>query len=271
MNTTPNLFARSGLLLLAVFWLLPFIWMVTAALQTSYPQLAALLPRRMPDLGKFSEALSYVSWLTLYANTAIFTLGTLAGQLCTITLAGFAFAYFRFPGKHVLFYAFLVQLLIIPAVMIIPNMVTLRKLGLLDTLFGLMLPYFASAFGTFLMRQAFRSIPKEFIEAAIMDGANWFQILRHVLIPMVKPTLLAFSVVSITAHWNEYIWPLMVINSPDNHVLTVGFASFAKGAEAGADWGLIAAGTVMIAAPLIIMFLLFQRQFIQSFGFGELK
>ncbi|SES70718.1 carbohydrate ABC transporter permease [Thorsellia anophelis] len=257
--------------IVALIWVIPFLWMLSASLQLSHPYLAVLIPNQFPNLDKFVDALSYASWGNLYLNTIIFTLGTLAGQLVTITLAGFVFAYFKFPGKNLIFYAFLVQLLIIPTVLIVPNMSTLQSVGLLDTLFGIMLPYFASAFGTFLMRQAFRSIPKEYIEAALMDGASLMQILRIILVPMVKPSLTAFSIVSISAHWNEYLWPLMVINSPSNQVLTVGFASFSKSAEAGADWGLVAAGALMIAAPLIIIFLLFQKTFIQSFGFSELK
>ena len=271
MNSkSPRLF-RLGLGLLAMAWMLPFVWMLTAALQTSFPRMAVLIPTNLPDLGKFSEALSFAQWGQLYANTLVFTGGTLAAQLVTITLAGYAFAYLEFPLKKTLFMLFLVQLLIIPAVLIVPNMVTLRRLGLLDTLTGLMLPYCASAFGTFLMRQAFRGIPREYVEAAVMDGASWPQVLWHVLLPMVRPSLVAFGIVSVTAHWNEYIWPLMVINSPENHVLTVGFATFAKGAEAGADWGLIAAGAILICAPVMALYLLFQKQFISSFGFGELK
>ncbi len=262
---------RYGLYLLAVLWMLPFVWMIGASLLTSYPRLAVLLPSRWPELSKFVEALHFADWGALYANTIVFTGGTLVMQLITITLAGYAFAYLDFPLKKTIFMAFLTQLLIIPAVLIVPNMVTLGRLGLLDTLTGMMLPYCASAFGTFMMRQAFKSIPKAFIEAAVMDGASWRQVLMYVLIPMVKPSLLAFSIVSLTAHWNEYIWPLMVINTPEKHVLTIGFASFAKGAEAGADWGLVAAGAILMCTPLLVLFLLFQKRFISSFGFGELK
>ncbi len=259
------------MLCLGILWFLPIIWMLTAALQTSLPQLAVLIPNRWPELTKFLDALAFADWPTLYANTIIFTMGTLVVQLVTITLAGYAFAYIDFPGKKWVFTLFLVQLLIVPTVLIVPNMITLRQLGLLDSLVGLMMPYFASAFGTFLMRQAFKSIPKEYMEAATMDGATWFQTLRFILIPMVRPSLIAFSIVSITAHWNEFLWPLMVLNSLDNQVLTVGFASFAKGAEAGADWGLVAAGALLICAPILALYLVFQKTFINSFSFGDLK
>jgi sn-glycerol 3-phosphate transport system permease protein len=256
---------------LALFWIGPLIWMLTASLHVSFPHLAALIPSRLPELGKFREALSYAAWGSLYLNTLLFAGGTLIVQLATVVLAGYAFAYHDFFCKKALFMAFLAQLLIIPAILVVPNMITLRKIGFLDSLVGVMMPYFASAFGVFLLRQAFRSIPRDFMEAAVMDGANWFQTLRHVLVPMARPSLLAFSIISLTFHWNEYLWPLMVINSPEKQVLTIGFASFAKGAEAGADWGLVAAGALLMCAPLLLLFLVFQRRFINSFSFGEIK
>jgi sn-glycerol 3-phosphate transport system permease protein len=257
--------------LLAMLWAVPLLWMLSASLQLSLPYVANLVPNRAPSLDTFAAALRYARWGALYLNTLVFSGGVLVVQLVTVTLAGFAFAYCDFPAKKFLFALFLTQLLIIPAVLIVPNMITLNALGLLDSLTGLMLPYWASAFGTLLMRQTFRSIPRDFMEAAALDGASWFQTLRLVLLPMVRPSLLAFAIVSLATHWNEYIWPLMVINSPDKQVLTVGFASFARGAESGADWGLVAAGALLICLPLMVLFLVFQRRFISSFGFGELK
>ena len=144
-------------------------------------------------------------------------------------------------------------------------------LGLFDTLIGVMAPYFASAFGTFLLRQTFKSIPRDFEDAAIIDGCSWFQVLRYVLIPLAKPALVAFSIVSVVAHWNEFLWPLMVTDSPDKRTLTVGLASFARGAEGAADWGLIAAGTMLVMFPLMIAFFAFQKQFVNSFMFSGIK
>ena len=119
-----------------------------------------------------------------------------------------------------------------------------------------MAPYFASAFGTFLMRQAFQSIPRELEEAALMDGASWWQLIRYIYLPMAKPGLIAFAIVSVTAHWNEFLWPLMVINSPENRPLTVGLATFTRGAEGAQAWGVIAAGTFIVIAPLLVGFAL---------------
>ena len=145
---------------------------------------------------------------------------------------------------------FLMQLMLVPVVLMVPNMLTLKTFGLLDSLVGVMAPYFASAFGVFLVRQALRGIPKEMEEAALVEGASFFQVLRYVIIPAIWPTLLAFSIISVTAHWNEYLWPLMVLNNPDLQVLTIGLVSFAMGAEAGSEWGLIAAGTLMVCLAI---------------------
>lgn len=258
---------------LAVFWLSPFLWMISASLRTDSGgvDIASIIPRLPLSAYYFKEAFDSVSWGTLYLNTFIFTFGTLAVQLITITMAGYAFAFGQFRGKNLLFYVFLVQLMLVPVVLMVPNMITLKSIGLLDTLPGVMAPYFASAFGTFLVRQAFRNIPREMEEAALVEGANLYQILFHVLIPAIWPALMAFSIISITFHWNEYLWPLMALNDPDKQVLTIGLVSFAMGAEAGAEWGLLAAGTLMVCLPLMIAFIAFQRHFISSFGYTEFK
>ncbi len=258
---------------LAVLWLSPFLWMIAASLRPDSvgPDVGSLIPQLPLSVSYFQDAWYSADWPSLYLNTLLFTIGNLAIQLIIIILAGYAFAFGQFKGRDLLFQLFLMQLMLVPVVLMVPNMLTLKTFGLLDSLVGVMAPYFASAFGVFLVRQALRGIPKEMEEAALVEGANFFQLLRFVIIPAIWPTLLAFSIISITAHWNEYLWPLMVLNNPDLQVLTIGLVSFAMGAEAGSEWGLIAAGTLMVCLPLMIAFLLFQKQFINSFGFTEYK
>ena len=129
-----------------------------------------------------------------------------------------------------------------------------------------MAPYFASAFGTFLMRQTFLALPRDFEEAAASTARGGGNRLVRAL-PMAKPGLIAFAIVSVTAHWNEFLWPLMVINSPDNQTLTIGLAAFTRGAEGGKEWGVLAAGTLLVMAPLAVAFVAFQRRFVDSFVF----
>lgn len=255
-------------------WSTPFLWMIVAALRpdgSDPTQLASLTPNFVPSLESFSLAWESADFLIDYANTLIVVAGILSVQLVTTTLAGYAFARLRFPFKNTLFYLFLLQLMIVPPILIIPNLSTVARLGIYDNLLGVMAPYMASAFGTFLMRQAFRMIPRDFEDAAMIDGCNFGRLLWHVLLPLARPTLIAFGIVSVVAHWNEFLWPLMVVNSPHRRTLTLGLASFTQASEGAAEWGLIAAGTLLVTAPLLLAFVAFQRQFVNSFISSGLK
>ena len=258
----------------AIIWSAPFLWMITASFR---PQtfggldMASLWPNFIPTIENYRMAWESAEFVLYYINTIIIVSGILVVQLVTITLAAYTFARLDFPFKTVLFYLFLLQLMIVPPILIVPYLKTMVTLGLYDTLIGVMAPYFASAFGTFLLRQTFKSIPRDFEDAALIDGCSWFQVLRYVLIPLAKPALIAFSIVSVVAHWNEYLWPLMVTDSPGKRTLTIGLASFTRGAEGASEWGLIAAGTMFVMLPLMIVFFAFQRQFVNSFMFSGIK
>ncbi|WP_333824988.1 carbohydrate ABC transporter permease [Pinisolibacter sp.] len=262
------------LAIVALVWSTPLAWMIVASFR---PQsfggldMASLTPNFTPTLANWREALDSADFARLYLNTAIVCLGILGVQLVTITLAGWAFARLEFRGRTVLFYAFLLQLMLVPPILIVPNLVTITRLGLYDTLTAVMAPYFASAFGVFLMRQTFRTIPRDYEEAAVVEGAAWWQVVGRVLVPLARPGLVAFSIVSVVAHWNEFLWPLMVVSSTENQTLTIGLASFTQGAESASQWGVIAAGTFLVAAPLMTAFALFQRQFVNSFLFSGVK
>ncbi|MFI5023293.1 MAG: carbohydrate ABC transporter permease [Alphaproteobacteria bacterium] len=277
MRGRKALFAAAGAALMAgvgFVWSTPFLWMIVAALRPEGygpGELASLAPDFVPTLENFRLAWESADFLVNYANTLIVVCGILGVQLVTITLAGYAFARLEFRFKEALFYLFLLQLMLVPPILIIPNLTTAVRLGIYDTLIGVMAPYMASAFGTFLMRQAFRSVPRDFEDAAVIDGCSFLALLRHVMLPLVRPTLVAFAIVSVVAHWNELLWPLMVVNSPKRQTLVVGLASFTQASEGAAEWGLIAAGTLLVTLPLILAFIAFQRQFVNSFMFSGLK
>jgi sn-glycerol 3-phosphate transport system permease protein len=259
---------------LAFVWATPLIWMLVAAFRPERvggAGMASLIPDYVPSLANFSEAWESADFALYYLNTIIICAGILVVQLVTISLAGYAFARLKFPGRTLFFYLFLIQLMLAPIVLLVPNLRTVAQLGLYDTLPGVMAPYFASAFGTFLMRQSFRTIPRELEDAALTDGARWWELIVHVYLPLTKPSMIAFAIVSVTAHWNEFLWPLMVINSPDRRPLTVGLAMFTLGAEGAQAWGVTAAGTLLVVAPLLIGFLLFQRRFVNSFMTSGIK
>ena len=188
----------------------------------------------------------------------------LIGQLILSTLAAYAFARFTFRGSGIAFALVLLQLMIMPDVLIVENYRMIGKLVLLDTIPAIALPYLASAFGIFLLRQTFKSLPHELVEAARVEGAGPLQILWKVYVPLARPTYVAFGLVSVSYHWNNFLLPLIVTNSVESRPLTVGLAVFGA-PETGVDWSIITAATVMTMAPLLIAFLLFQRQFVQSF------
>jgi sn-glycerol 3-phosphate transport system permease protein len=258
----------------ALLWAIPFAWMAVASLRpggAGAADMASLLPAGPFALTNFAEAGSSGHFPLWYLNTVLVCGGILGVQCVTVSLAGYAFARLRFRYRETLFYIFLLQLMLVPPILIVPNMTTLIALHLYDTLPGIMAPYCASAFGVFLMRQTFRTIPRDYEEAALVDGASRLAIIFRVLLPLARPGLVAFAIVSVTTHWNEFLWPLMATSSPSNQVLTVGLASFTSGAEAGSDWGVVAAGTFFVAAPLLLIFLLFRRRFVSSFTFSGIK
>ncbi len=172
----------------ALLWAVPFAWMAVASLRPGVPaDIASLTPSGPFGFANFVEAWKSGSFPLWYLNTVIMCGGILLVQLVTISMAGYAFARLRFPGRDLLFSAFLLQLLLIPPLLIVPNLATLVSLHLYDTLLGIMAPYFASAFGVFLMRQTFRAIPRDYEEAAMLDGASIAALIRHVLLPLARP------------------------------------------------------------------------------------
>ncbi len=258
---------------LALAWLIPLVWTVATSVR----------PEKVPvgsgsmwwggsaTLANFGRAWNVAPFGTFYMNTIIIVVGILCVQLVLITLGGYVFARMNFWGKDLLFILFLLQLMVPAEALIVPNFTTIRWLGLVDTRTAIMLPYVASAFGTFLLRQTFKQVPKDLEEASVIDGCNPLQTLWHVFIPVARPTLVAFGLVSVSYHWNNFFWPLIITNSNKVRPLTVGLAMLTKSSESGADWSVITAGTMIVVSPLLVAFFLFQKQFINSFMRSGLK
>lgn len=258
---------------LAFLWVFPLLWAVTTSFRppgSLGSQIASLWVHH-PSLANFREAWSEAPFVRLYYNTAVVVFGILGAQLVTITLAAYAFARMEFPGRELLFRLFLLQLMVAPSSLILPNFVTIKTLGLLNTRLAIMIPYFASAFGTFLLRQTFRGVPRDLEDAAAIDGCTTFQTLWNVFLPLARPTLVAFSIVSVVYHYNEFLWPLIITDTDRARTVTVGLASFTQSAESAAQWNLIAAGTVIVILPLLALFIVFQRRFVESFMYSGLK
>ena len=154
--------------------------------------------------------------------------------------------------------------MIMPDVLIVENYRTMSRIGIIDTIPAIALPYVASAFGIFLLRQTFKTVPKELDDAARVEGASPLQVLLKVYVPLARPVYVAYGLVSVSYHWNNFLWPLIVTNSVEARPLTVGLQVFSSG-DQGIDWAIICAATLMTSGPLLVGFLLFQRQFVQSF------
>jgi len=261
------------LAIVCLIWAGPLIWALGTAVRAASQPLGKgwLWLPGAPTLENFREAWRSAPFLTYYTNTIIIVVGILACQLVTSVLAGYAFARGRFPGRDLLFLVFIFQLLTPITVLIVPNYLTMRSLHLVNSKLAIMLPYLGSGFGTFLVRQACRTVPIEMEEAARVEGANWWQLIWHVYVPLIRPALFAFTIISATYHWNDFLWPLIVTNTPGARPLTVGLSAFTQAGETGAQFPLIMAGTVLVVAPMLLAFLLLQRQFIDSFLRSGLK
>ncbi len=222
------------------------------------------VPTAPLTLGNFVQAWAAAPFARYFVNTTLLVSMILAVQLVLCTLAGYAFARFPFAGRGIAFALVLVQLMIMPDVLIVENYRTMAELRILDTLGAIGLPYMASAFGIFLLRQTFKTVPKELDEAARVEGAGPLQVLWRVYVPLARPVYIAYALVSVSYHWNNFLWPLIVTNSVQSRPLTVGLQVFSS-SDQGVDWSIITAATLMTSAPLLVAFLLFQRQFVQSF------
>jgi len=255
--------------LLAFLWLLPLLYAFWSAFHPS--EYATRFDLFAPlTLDNFRTAWSRAPFARYFVNTFMLVTSILIAQFVLCTLAAYAFARFRFWGRDVAFALVLVQLMIMPEVLIVENYRTMSHLGLVDSILGIGLPYMASAFGIFLLRQTFKTIPKELEEAARVEGCGMLQVLWKVYVPLAKPTYVAYGLVSVSYHWNNFLWPLVITNSVTTRPLTVGLAIFGA-PESGVDWSIITAGTLLAVAPLLAAFLLFQRQFVQSFMHAGIK
>jgi len=258
--------------LIALVTVTPYLWLLSTSLKFR-TEVFTPTPQWIPwpiNFGNYAEIFDRAPFGIFLINTVIVVSGILAAQLIMVTLAAYVFARRRFRGSNFLFLLFLIQMMIPIHATFLPNFLTMRTLDLLNTRVAMMLPFFASGYGTFLLRQAFKQVPRDLEDAAVIDGCGGLRFLWHVLIPLAKPTLVAFGLISLVSHWNDYLWPLIVTDTPDVRTLTIGLGMFVQ-QESGADWTLLMAATAFVTAPLLGVFLVFQRRFIESFMFSGLK
>ena len=253
----------AGAWTLGLLWVLPLVYAVWTAFHPSEFSTRFELDAPL-TLNNFANAWQAAPFARYFLNTFALVTMILAAQMVLGTLAAYAFARYEFRGRDFVFLLVLLQLMVMPDVLIVENYATMNALGLRDTIVAIGLPYFASAFGIFLLRQTFKTVPRELDEAARVEGAGALQVLLKVYVPLARPVYLAYALVSVSHHWNNFLWPLIITNSVETRSLTVGLQVFSS-TDQGVDWSIITAATLMTSAPLLLGFLLFQRQFVQSF------
>jgi sn-glycerol 3-phosphate transport system permease protein len=258
-----RLLGAAPIWLFGLVWALPLLYAVWSAVHppaysTVFSLFAPLTWRN------FAHAWNAAPFARYFLNTVFLVSFTVIGQCVLATLAAFAFARLSFRGRDLLFALLLLQLMISPSILLVWNYREISWLGLANTIPAMGIPYLGSAFGIFLLRQNFRTIPVELDDAARLEGCSLLARLWTVYVPLSRGTYVAFALTSISYHWNDFLWPLVISDSVATRPLTVGLEIFAT-PDQGVDWSLVTAATLMSSAPLLIAFLVFQRQFVQSF------
>lgn len=257
----------------AVFMLLPFVWMFGTALRQPSEILAHPLdpfPRSFHGVENFTQALKTAPLLQFMTNGVIVCSGILVVQLLVAIPAAYALAKLAFPGRSLLFALVIAGLCIPIQVPALPLYIGLANLGLLDTYFAMMVPFFISVFAIFLFRQTFKSFPDEIIQAARVDGLGEIEILWRIVVPAARPAIAAFAVFSVVAHWNDLYWPMIVIQRLEYAPPPLGMLFF-TGTESGASYGSLMAGATIITLPLVLLFLAARRRFVQGITMTGIK
>jgi multiple sugar transport system permease protein len=256
---------------IALVMILPLIWMVVTSFETlnetrTFPPV--LYPHHL-QVSNYTQVLQQAPFARWFLNTLVVTTATVVGNLLLCSLAGYAFARIKFFGREVVFLLVLATLMVPLQVVIIPTFLIVKRLGLIDTLGALIVPSLTEAFGIFMLRQFFRTLPVELEEAARIDGASRLGVLFKILLPLSGPALATLAVIQFTWTWNDFLWPLVTIFSPNNMTLQLGLATF-QGAHAS-NTNLLMAANVMSLLPVLALFFVTQRYFIRGIATTGLK
>jgi sn-glycerol 3-phosphate transport system permease protein len=258
--------------LVVVIMGLPLYWVATGALKTNqeiYTFPPVWIPRQ-PHWGNFVEAWQAVPFGRFFVNSIVTTLGAVALELLFALLSAYALVFVRARGKGLVFAVVIAALLVPGTVTLLPNYLTVARLGWINTYQGLIIPVAAVAFGVFLFRQHFLTLPRDLLDAARLDGCGHLGLLRHVVVPLSQPVIVTFLVIYLVAHWNDFLWPLVVTNRLEWRTVPVGVAYLYQ-VEGVQNWGPILAGTVMALVPMLVVYVVAQRWIVKGIGGGALK
>jgi multiple sugar transport system permease protein len=254
----------------------PLFWMVSTSLRTE-PELYILPPPLLPihwTLDNYPDAFARIAYWVMLKNSLFVAVIVTFGRVITSTFAGFAFSRLRFPGRDKIFLLYLGVLMIPFPVTMVPLYLLTSTLGLVDNLLAIILPPFVSAFTTFLCRQYMLSLPSELEDAARIDGCNPPRIYLHVILPLCGPVIAATTIFSFLTTWNSFIWPLIILSSPDNLTLPIGLTTIATARSSYGGytpWTLLMAAACAAALPMIAVYMVAQRHFVQGIALTGLK
>jgi multiple sugar transport system permease protein len=261
------------LTLLGILWMAPFLWMVSTSFK-GLDEVYAFPPRFIPEVIRWSnylEAWQAVPFARFFANSLVVAVATTVAVIVTSSMAGYSFARLRYPGRDLIFLAYLGTIMIPFPVLIIPLFILMRQIGLVDTLPGLILPAAFTAWGTFLMRQFMLSIPREIEEAARMDGASFWRIYAQIIMPLSRPVVATLGIFTFLASWNEFLWPLIMINSVESKTLPLGLTMFQAQIPIKTPWQLVMAAATFSVLPVLIVFVLGQKYYVRGIATTGLK
>lgn len=259
------------LILCMIVTLLPFVWMILTSLKTQAESICIplkIFPKK-PLFSNYAAVFTKIPFAKMYLNTAVTATVIVVVQLILCSMAAYAFGRIKFPGRNIIFGTLLAVLMVPSSFFILPQYLMIQKMGLLNTIPALFIPGLFSAFGTFLMRQFFMALPNELEDAARIDGCNHFMIFSRIMFPLVKPGLVALAILTLRSAWNDLMWPMIVNTSPEKMTLSAGL-SYLQGQYA-TDYPVMMAGAVLAVLPLLILFALFQKQFIEGIALQGIK
>lgn len=256
---------------IALIFVIPFVQMILAALSPA-AELVKFPPPFVPStltLENFAKLFATTNVLQWLANSVIVSAAAILAHIVLCSLAGYGFARLRFRGRNMGFLLIVATIMLPTQLLMIPTYILFSKIGLINTLGAAIVPWLASAFGIFLMRQFFLSLPVELEEAGMLDGCSRWGIFFRIVLPLARPALATLAIFTLLSSWNDLIWPLIAINDPGAFTIQLGIANF-QGARQ-TEWGLLMAGNVIAVIPLVLFFLIAQKQFIQTMTFSGLK
>ncbi|MBI4373038.1 MAG: carbohydrate ABC transporter permease [Candidatus Omnitrophica bacterium] len=263
------------LILGALTMLAPFLWMISTSLKLPGDVFSYQKPwwyDWVPTTfvwQNYTKAFKVVPFAKFYFNSIFVAVLTTFGQVATSALSAYAFARLRFPGRDKLFFAYLATMMIPGAVTMIPVFILLQQLGWIDTYKAVILPPIFIAYGTFMLRQFFLTLPKDLEDAAKIDGCNYFGIFWRILLPLSKPALATLTTFTFMGNWMSFMWPLIVLNSHEKFTLPVGLAYFQS--LHTTDWTLLMAGSLMMILPILLLFIFNQRYFVEGIKLSGIK